>query len=173
MNLSIRFKNRELLNSDNITLSALTIIILNDIAFNIIIYIWYILYSIGFITSANPFFALSITFIQNIAIYIYLLKKGLSKNNLIKYTILLIILKVIPLISLRNNIYINYIDVYVTIYIYIIYILILIIINDLLLKKNIDIIKIIINDIKYDNYEKKNINKLYDIVYEDVIKQII
>lgn len=173
MNLSIRFKNKELLNSDNITLSALSIIILNDLAFNIIIYIWYILYSFGIITSANPFFALSITFIQNIIVYIYLIKKGLSKNNLIKYAIIMIILKILPLISLRNNMYINYIDVYITVYIYIIYILILIIINDLLLKKNIDILKIITSDIMLDNYDKKNTNKLYDIVYEDVIKQIL
>ena len=173
MSLSIRFKNKELLNSNDITLSALGIIILNDIAFSIIIYIWYILFSLGIITTFNPFFALSITFIQNIIIYIYLLKKGLSHDNLIKYTVLLVIIKILPLISLRNNIRINYIDVYLTIYIYIIYILIIIIINHILLKKNIDIIKIVSTDLNNDNYDNKHMNKVYDVVYEDVIKQII
>lgn len=173
MNLSIRFKNKELLNSDEIKLSALSIIIINDLAFNIIIYIWYILYSLGIITSFNPFFALSITLIQNIIVYFYLIKKGLPRDNLIKYTIVLVILKILPLISLRNNIRINYIDVYITFYIYIIYILLLIIINHLLLKKNIDIIKIFLSDFYNEKYDKHIHNKIYDVVYEDMIKQII
>jgi len=173
MNLSIRFKNKELLNSDEIKLSALSILIINDLAFNIIIYIWYILYSLGIITSINPFFALSITLIQNIIVYFYLIKKGLSKEHLLKYTIVLIILKILPLISLRNDIRINYIDVYITFYIYIIYILILIIINHLLLKKNIDVIKIILSDINNEKYDKHIHNKIYDVVYDDIIKQII
>jgi hypothetical protein len=173
MNLSIRFKNKELLNSDEIKLSALSIIIINDLAFNIIIYIWYILYSLGIITSFNPFFALSITLIQNIIVYFYLIKKGLPRDNLIKYTIVLVILKILPLISLRNNIRINYIDVYITFYIYIIYILLLIIINHLLLKKNIDIIKIFLSDFYNEKYDKHIYNKIYDVVYEDMIKQII
>ena len=53
MNLSIRFKNNELFNSNDYTLSAITIIIINDIAFNVIIYIWYLLYSFGIITFAR------------------------------------------------------------------------------------------------------------------------
>jgi len=173
MNLSIRFKNNELFNSNDYTLSAITIIIINDIAFNVIIYIWYLLYSFGIITFANPFFALSITLIQNIIVYMYLLKKGLSKDNLIKYSILLIILKVIPLISLRNDIHINYIDVYITIYLYIIYILFVIIINDILMKKNINVFEIVKRDFYNEHYDDKNLNKLYDVIYYDIINKII
>jgi hypothetical protein len=173
MNLSILFKNNELFNSNDYTLSAITIIIINDIAFNLIIYIWYLLYSFGIITFANPFFALSITLIQNIIAYMYLLKKGLSKDNLIKYSILLIILKVIPLISLRNDIHINYIDVYITIYLYIIYILFVIIINDILMKKNINVFEIVKRDFYNERYDDKNINKLYDVIYYDIVNKII
>jgi hypothetical protein len=173
MNLSIRFKNNELFNSNDYTLSAITIIIINDIAFNVIIYIWYLLYSFGIITFANPFFALSITLIQNIIVYMYLLKKGLSKDNLIKYSILLIILKVIPLISLSNDIHINYTDVYITVYLYIIYILFVIIINDILMKKNIDVFEFVKKDIYNEHYDDKNVNKLYDVIYYDIVNKII
>lgn len=175
MNLSIQFKKKELVNTSHFTLSALHIILLNDISFNIIIYIWYILYSYEFIKSPNPFFALSISLIQNILIFIYLLNKKNSYDDLIKYTILLIILKIMPLISLylNDNITINYFDVYITVYLYIIYIFICIIIYNILLHNNINVVKIIFDDFKPHDYKENIMDVIYDKSYNDVIKQII
>lgn len=175
MNLSIQFKKKELINSNDFKLSALHIILLNDISFNIIIYIWYLLYSYEFITTPNPFFALIISLFQNIIIYVYLLNKKNTYHNLIKYSILLIILKIMPLISLymNDNININYFDVYVTVYLYIIYIFICIIIYNILLHNNINVIKIIFDDFKSYEYKENIMDVVYDKSYNDVIKQII
>lgn len=174
MNLSIQFKEKEIFNTNKITLNSIKIILINDFAFNFIIYIWYLLFIFGIIKSPNPFFALFITLIQNILTYIYVIFKGISKENLLKYTIILIIMKIFPLLSFnyQENL-INYYDIYLTINIYLIYVLILIFIYDILLKKNIDIFKIVFSDLFNENYDKKSINNTYDIVYHDIIKRII
>lgn len=173
MNLSIQFKKRELINTKHITLSALQIIILNDLSFNIIIYIWYLLFSYEFISAPNPFFALIISLIQNILVFIYLIKTRLSFENIIKYAILLIILKIMPIISLYDKISINYFDVYTTVYLYIIYIFILIIIHNILLHNNINIINMIFADLNTNKYNKTIMDTAYDKTYHDIIKQII
>lgn len=174
MNLSIQFKKKELVNTKDLTLSKLEIFILNDISFGIIIYIWYLIYMNNVITSPNPFFALSISLLQNIAVFIYLLKTKQSKENLIKYSIILIILKIIPLITMYiyNKIDINYFDVYSTVYLYIIFIFIMIIINNIILHNNKDISTKIHDEIK-TKYEPNILDEIYDKSYNDVIKQII
>ena len=75
LNLSIQFKNKELINTKDITLSAIQSILFNDISFSIIIYIWYLIYINNGISAPNPFFALSISLLQNIIIFLYLIKK--------------------------------------------------------------------------------------------------
>jgi hypothetical protein len=108
-----------------------------------------------------------------------MLYKKTSKANIIKYFILLIILKIFPLISLYLNdkIYINYIDVYTTAYLYIIYILVFFIIYDIILKKNGNVMTdIIYKDLKTDiqtENDKSLISSIYDTTYNDIIKQII
>jgi hypothetical protein len=108
-----------------------------------------------------------------------MLYKKTSKANIIKYFILLIILKIFPLISLYLNdkIYINYIDVYTTAYLYIIYILVFFIIYDIILKKNSNVMTdIIYKDLKTDiqtENDKSLISSIYDTTYNDIIKQII
>ena len=108
-----------------------------------------------------------------------MLYKKTSQANIIKYFILLIILKIFPLISLYLNdkIYINYIDVYTTAYLYIIYILVFFIIYDIILKKNSNVMTDIIYKylktyIQTEN-DKSLISSIYDTTYNDIIKQII
>jgi hypothetical protein len=174
LNLSIQFKNKELINTKDITLSAIQSILFNDISFSIIIYIWYLIYINNGISAPNPFFALSISLLQNIIVFLYLIKKKYTIDNLIKYTILLLILKIMPLISLYiyDKLTINYFDVYSTVYLYIIYIFIIILIHNLLLKDDKTILTAINNDIKTE-YKENILDTVYDKSYNDVIKQII
>jgi hypothetical protein len=174
MNLSIQFKKKELVNTKDLTLSTLQIILLNDISFGVIIYIWYLLFDFDIISAPNPSFALIISLLQNIIVFIYLLQKKQSMDNLIKYLIILIIIKIIPLVKLYayNKISINYFDVYSTIYLYILYIFIMIIINNILLHNNKNISMKIQDEVKTE-YKKNILDNIYDTSYNDVIKQII
>ena len=150
-------------------------IILNDFTFNMIILIWYMLYNYGFISSPNVFFAIAVSLIQNIFVFFYLISKNLTTDNIIKYFIILIILKIMPLISLylNKNMYVDYIDVYATVYLYIIYILIFFVIYDIILQKNAGLDTIITKDfVTYEN-ENNVISSIYDTTYNDIIKRII
>jgi len=175
MNLSIQFKKKELANTQDFKLSTIHIILLNDISFSIIIYIWYILYSYDIISSPNPFFVLSISLLQNIVIFIYLLKTHYTLESLLKYLILLIILKIMPLISLYSydKISINYFDVYSTVYLYILYMFVIIIVHNILLHNNKNVINTIKDDLNTDKYKENIMDVVYDKSYNDVIKQII
>ena len=175
MNLSIQFKKKELVNTQDFKLSTIHIILLNDISFSVIIYIWYILYSYDIISSPNPFFALSISLLQNIVIFIYLLKTHYTLESLLKYLILLIILKIMTLISLYSydKISINYFDVYSTVYLYILYIFVMIIVHNILLHNNKNVINTIKGDLNTDKYKENIMDVVYDKSYNDVIKQII
>jgi ABC-type transport system involved in cytochrome bd biosynthesis fused ATPase/permease subunit len=174
LNLSIQFKKRELVNTKDLTLSKIQMILINDISFGFIIYIWYLIFMNNGISAPNPFFALSISLLQNMVIFIYLLQIGHTIDNLIKYTILLIILKIIPLITLYvyDKVGINYFDVYSTFYLYIIYIFVIIIIHNIFLKNNKDITKTLNNEIRTE-YKENVLDTVYDKSYNDVIKQII
>jgi hypothetical protein len=174
LNLSIQFKKRELVNTKDLTLSKIQMILINDISFGVIIYIWYMIFMNNGISAPNPFFALSISLLQNMVIFIYLLQTGHTIDNLIKYTILLIILKIIPLITLYvyDKVGINYFDVYSTFYLYIIYIFVIIIIHNIFLKNNKDITKTLNNEIRTE-YKENVLDTVYDKSYNDVIKQII
>jgi hypothetical protein len=174
LNLSIQFKKRELVNTKDLTLSKIQMILINDISFGFIIYIWYLIFVNNGISAPNPFFALSISLLQNMVIFIYLLQTGHTIDNLIKYTILLIILKIIPLITLYvyDKVGINYFDVYSTFYLYILYIFVIIIIHNIFLKNNKDITKTLNNEIRTE-YKENVLDTVYDKSYNDVIKQII
>lgn len=175
MNFSLQFKGKEIFNLKHLNLTTVGFIILNDLTFNIIIGIWYFLYSYGFINSPNVFFALTVSLIQNIFTFIYLISKNLSTEYVIKYFIILIILKIFPLISLYldNKFYVDYVDVYLTFYLYIIYILIFFIIYDIILEKNAGIGTIIKKDFKTYENENNIMNSIYDTTYNDIIKRII
>lgn len=175
MDLSVQFKEKEIFNFKYLNLTNVGIIILNDLTFNIIILIWYMLYSYEIITSPNVFFVIVVSLIQNIVIFIYLISKKLTTDNIIKYFIILIILKIFPLISLyqNNKIYIDYFDIYITCYLYLIYVLIFFVIYDIILEKNASLKTIIAKDfVTYDN-EDNLMNSIYDTTYNDIIKRII
>lgn len=177
MNLSIQFKKKEILNTDNITLSKLGVIFLNDLSFTIIIFIWYQLFSFEIITSTNPFFILNISLIHSIVIFVYLFKNNISMENIIKYFIILVIFKIFPLISLYlyDKAYVNYIDVYYTIYLYLIYILLFLIIYDIILEKNLNIDHVLYKDLKTNLDVEKDesiMSSIYDVAYHDIIKRI-
>jgi len=175
MDLSLQFKEKEIFNFNNFNLTKIGVIILNDITFNIIILIWYILYDYNIITSPSVFFALIVSLIQNVCIFLYLIFKNLSTEYIVKYFIILIILKIIPIISFYyyGKMTIDYIDVYATVYLYLIYILIFFIIYDIILQKNVNLSNIIIKD--FTTYERDDnvISSVYDTTYNDIIKRII
>jgi hypothetical protein len=171
--LSISFKDKEVFNTNYFTLTRIRILLLNEFAFNIIIYIWYILFSLGIITTPNPFFGLILSLIQNVILLIYLLIKGLSYDDLLKYTIVLIVFKLFPIYSMRNNMSVSYFDVYASIYLYIIYIFIILVVINVFLHKNYDIMNILQRDITNNKYDKSILSNAYDTVYNDMILRII
>ena len=171
--LSIKFKDKEILNTGDITLTKIRLLIINEFAFNIIIYIWYGLYKFGIITGANPFFALVLSLIQNIILFIYLLINGLSYADMLKYTIVLLIFKIFPIYSMRNDMNISFFDVYVFIYLYLMYIFLLLVIFNIFLKKNFNILNIFKKDITNDKYDKNITSNAYDTIYNDMILRII
>ena len=143
MELSILFNNKELLNLNELTLNAKTIIILNDAIFSIIIFIWYVLYKAKILTFANPYLGILLSLFNNILSFYYLILDHTSIKNLLLYLIFFIIIKILPLISLWDDIRINHVDIGFTFFIYFIYLLALLFINDLFLKKNLNLLDII------------------------------
>ena len=171
--LSIKFKDKEVLNTGDITLTKIRLIIINEFAFNIIIYIWYILYKFDIVTGANPFFVLILSFIQNIILFTYLLIHGISYSDMMKYAIVLLIFKIFPIYSMRNDMNISFFDVYVSIYLYLIYIFLLLVIFNIFLKKNVNIINMFKKDITNEKYNKNISSNTYDTIYNDMILRII
>ena len=171
--ISIKFKDKEVLNTNSFTLSKIRILIINEFAFNIIIYIWYLLFIFRIISTPNPFFALILSSIQNIILFLYLLVKGLSYGDILKYSLILIVFKLYPIYSMRNYMTVSFFDVYSFVYLYIMYIFIILVVINVLLKKNYDIMKIFKRDIINDKYDKNISSNVYDTVYNDMILRII
>lgn len=156
----------------NIGVKEVFLFLINEVAFSSLIFIWYILYRIGII-GASPLFALLITLIQNIIVIIILIKKNkITKKNLLRFSFILFILKILPLIYFFPN-YLDFTlkDVFLLIYLYIIYIIIAIIIIDVF---NIDVKveNIIYNDTIGNNYEKAPSTRIYDFTYKEIIQKI-
>jgi hypothetical protein len=147
MELSIQFNNKEIFNLNEITLNAKIIIIINDAIFSGIIFIWYSLYKTKILTFANPFFAMLLSLFNNIISFYYLILDKTSIKNLLLYLIIFIAIKILPLISLYDDMRINHIDIGFTIFIYFIYLLVLLFINYYFLQKNLNLIDIIKTDI--------------------------
>ena len=105
--ISLEFKSSNFFDINNL---KVLLILLNDISFSLILYIWFILYKFGVITSISPFFGLLVGLIQNIITISYLFKNGsISKDNIIRYLFILLILKIIPLLTfLPDNLKITY-----------------------------------------------------------------
>lgn len=172
-NLSISFKGKEIFNTSHFTLTKIRILLINEFAFNFIIYIWYILFILGVIKTPNPFFALVLSLLQNVILLIYLYINGLSNSQLLKYTVVLIVFKLFPIYSMRNNMTVSFFDVYSGIYLYIIYIFILLVVINVFLHKNYDIMNILQRDITNNKYDTGMSSNVYDTVYHDIILRIL
>lgn len=165
--IKILFNKKELILTDVIFL------ILTETTFSSIIFSWFLFYKFGLIKT-NPLFALIISFIQNIIIIFFLIKKNkINKNNIFRLLISLIILKALPLLYFFPN-YLNFSlkDIFITIYLYIIYIIFIITIIEIF-KIKINLRKIIEDDFYGDNYEKQHTVRIYDLTYNELISKII
>jgi hypothetical protein len=156
MELSILFNNKELFNLNEITMNAKSIIIINDTLFSGIILIWYLLYKAKILTFANPYLGILLSLFNNILSFYYLILDHTSLKNLLLYLIIFIVVKILPLISLSDDIRINYIDIAFTMFVYFIYLLVLLFINDYFLKKNLNLLDIIKNEISNKRHVSQN-----------------
>ena len=156
MELSILFNNKELFNLNEITMNAKSIIIINDTLFSGIILIWYLLYKAKILTFANPYLGILLSLFNNILSFYYLILDHTSLKNLLLYLIIFIVVKILPLISLSDDIRINYIDIAFTMFVYFIYLLVLLFINDYFLKKNLNLLDIIKNEISNKQHIHQN-----------------
>ncbi len=92
-----------------------------DLIFSYWIYFWFILYKLK-ITIYNPKFVIICGAIENIIVLISMLYYNTNINLIIRFVIMFIILKVIPLYVIKNtNIKIK--DIIATIFLFILYIL--------------------------------------------------
>ena len=126
------------------------------------IFIWFILYYIG-LTKYNPLFILIIGYIFTLFEFIYLIIKKSSKYNLIKFMIINIIIKLIPiLLIIKFPLRFDLKDIYISIYLIFFYIITMSIMN----KNPYEYYKLMLhtylyNDEKYKTY----ISILYDNLF--------
>lgn len=173
--ISIEFKGSKIFSLDDLkdlNKNKVLLFLINDISFSLILYIWFIFYKFGIITSVSPFFGLIIGLVQNLFTLAYLLNNGISKNNIIRYLFILLILKVIPLLTfVPDNLKISLKDIIYTIYLYIMYVAILLIFKEIFDFK-INLNHIILDDVTGERYKDEYSTKLYDFTYEKLISKI-
>ena len=126
------------------------------------IFVWFILFYIG-LTKYNPLFILIIGYIFTLFEFIYLIIKKSSRYNLIKFMIINIIIKFIPiLLIIKFPLRFNIDDIYFSIYLIFFYFIIMSIMN----KNPYEYYKLMIhtylfNDEKYKTY----ISIIYDKLF--------
>lgn len=129
-------------------------------------FLWFLLFIFGFIKS-NPFWILVFAYIITFIEFLYLKSKCANNYNLIKFAIINIILKIIPIIIILslNNFKIplfNIKDFKFAIIIIIIYLITMIIININPINSYQNMFLTYIND---DNKYRSYISRLYDDLY--------
>lgn len=92
-----------------------------DLIFSYWIYIWFIFYSIGWI-SYSPKFPLLLGLIDNIIMFLLMLYYGTKKKTIIYFLLINTVIKIIPLYYLRNE-YIYLKDIYFTIGLFMLFII--------------------------------------------------
>lgn len=132
------------------------------------IFIWFILYYFRLITY-NPLFILIVGYIITLGQLIYMTFRGISYYNFIKYFIINIVIKLIPiLLIIKIPIKFNIIDIYFSIYLILLYIFIMSIIN----KNPYNYYKMMINTyLRDDNKYKSIFSKIYDFIYSKINKR--
>jgi len=166
--LEITFRGKKINHED------INLIIVNDLTFSIIVFLWYILYQTGIYTYNSPLFALLITFLQNLFIISLLFyNKKINLSNILKYFIILIVLKIIPIISFytNSNFNIYIVDIFFTFILYFIYLLIVFIVIKIYYPEY-DIKKKIMEDISGKSYRDEILYHTYDYV-NDMIQHNI
>jgi hypothetical protein len=127
------------------------------------IFIWFVLYLLNIIPY-NPFLFIIIAYILTSFELIYLYIKKTNKYNLIKFFLINIILKFIPILILiiLNNINYNINDIYFGFLIIYLYLFIMIIFN---INPFIEYKKILNTYINDDEKNKSILSKFYDYIY--------
>ena len=125
-------------------------------------FVWFILFYIGLI-KYNPLFILIIGYIFTLFEFIYLIIKKSSKYNLIKFMIINIIIKLIPiLLIIKFPLRFDLKDIYISIYLIFFYIIIMSIMN----KNPYEYYKLMLHTYIYnDEKYKTHISILYDKLF--------
>lgn len=123
------------------------------------IFIWFLLYYIGIIRY-NPLFILTVGYILTLGELIYMIFRGISKYNFIKFFIINVIIKFIPiLLIIKFPIRFYMDDVYISVYLILIYIIIMSILN----KNPYEYYKLMIHTYIYNDDKYKTLmSKFYD-----------
>ena len=126
------------------------------------IFIWFILYYFG-LTKYNPLLLLLVGYIFTLFEFIYLIINKTSKYNLIKFFIINVLIKFIPiLLIIKFPLRFNLDDIYVSIYLILTYLIIMSIMN----KNPYEYYKLMINTYLYnDNEYKSYISIMYDNLF--------
>jgi hypothetical protein len=134
------------------------------------IFVWFLLYYFN-LTVYNPLLLLIIAYIFTFIELIYLIIKKVSLYNGIKFFIINIIIKLLPIILIINRI-IKIDDLYISIYLILVYLITMSIFN----KNPYDYYMRMINTyikIGNDNKDyKSEVSKLYDYIYYSLTKII-
>ena len=131
------------------------------------IFIWFLCFYFGF-TNFNPLFILIAGYILTFFEFLYLIYKKTLKYNLIKFAIINVIIKIIPiLLIIKFPIIFNIQDIILSLYLFAFYILIMSILN-----KNpyIYYIKMINTYIYNTNEYKSYVSQFYDLIYNILYK---
>lgn len=135
------------------------------------IFIWFVLYFFDIIPKKyNPLLMLIIGYVLTLGELIYMLFHKISYYNFIKFLIINVIIKFIPILLIlifKKPIEINKEDIYISLYLILIYIFIMSLMN----KNPYNYYKMMINTyINDDNKYKSIFSKTYDYIYKKIIK---
>jgi hypothetical protein len=125
------------------------------------IFIWFLLYYFKF-TKYNPLLTLIIGYIITVGELIYLISQKTNKYNLIKFTIINVIIKVIPILLIYNH-KITFKEFVINFYIFFIYIITMAIMNI----NPANIYRKVLNTyIQDDNKYQSVFSKFYDYLFK-------
>ena len=124
------------------------------------IFVWFILYYFK-LTKYNPLLILIIGYIITFGELLYLIFMGAKKYNIIKFNIINIIIKLIPILLIYNT-KTTYKDLIIGLYMFLIYLITMTIIKI----DPYEFYKTMINTYLYDNNKYKSpISNIYDYIY--------
>lgn len=125
------------------------------------IFIWFLLYYFKF-TKYNPLLTLIVGYIITVGELIYLISQKTNKYNLIKFTVINIIIKVIPILLIYNH-KITFKEFVINFYIFFIYIITMVIMNI----NPANIYRKVLNTyIQDDNKYQSVFSKFYDYLFK-------